>query len=368
MIKITHLTSAHPRYDTRIFYKECSSLAMVNNYQVSLIVADGLGEENINNINIYDVGKDSGRLRRVFKTTQRIYKKALALDSDIYHFHDPELIPVGLKLKKLGKKVIFDSHEDVPKQILSKHYLNPTIRTIISNAFKVYENYAARQFDYIIAATPYIRDLFLPINTSCNDINNFPIVAELNNNTSWESRQDQVCYIGAITTVRGIKEVVKAMELCTNVQLNLAGKFSQEEVRTEVESYTGWSKVNFLGFVDRREVADIMSRSRVGLVTLHPIINYLDSLPIKMFEYMTAGLPVVSSDFPLWKDIVQKSGCGLCVDPLNTTAIAEAINYILTHPEEAKKMGENGKRAVLEHYNWQNEEQKLLAIYHKLTQ
>ena len=110
MVTITHLTSAHPRYDTRIFFKECISLA--KNYKVNLIVADGLGDEEKNTVYIYDVGKVEGRLNRIFKTTKKVLQRAIELDSDVYHLHDPELIPIGLKLKKMGKKVIFDAHED----------------------------------------------------------------------------------------------------------------------------------------------------------------------------------------------------------------------------------------------------------------
>ena len=103
---ITHLTSVHPRYDTRIFLKECTSLA--KKYQVNLVVADGKGDEVKNGVSLYDVGKESGRLNRILKTPKKILKKAIDLDSDIYHLHDPELVFIGLELKKIGKIVIFD--------------------------------------------------------------------------------------------------------------------------------------------------------------------------------------------------------------------------------------------------------------------
>lgn len=95
-------------------------------------------------------------------------------------------------------------------------------------------------------------------------------------------------------------------------------------------------------------------------------MNYLDSLPIKMFEYMSAGIPVVASNFPLWKEIIEKNRCGVCVDPLSPKDIAKAINFIVQNPQIAQKMGENGKRAILEKYNWQIEEQKLFNIYEGL--
>jgi len=103
-----------------------------------------------------------------------------------------------------------------------------------------------------------------------------------------------------------------------------------------------------------------------GLVTLHPIVNYIDALPVKMFEYMVAGIPVIASNFSLWREIIEGNKCGLCVDPLNPSEIAKAIDYIMTHPAEAQQMGKNGLRAVQEQYNWDIEEKKLLALYEQL--
>ena len=366
MSLVVHLTSAHPRDDIRVFLKECRSLA-AHGHELVLVVADGRGDEVRDGVMIADVGRPWGRLSRMFKSTRRVLRKAIALDADIYHLHDPELLPVGLKLKRCGKKVVFDAHEDVPKQILGKHYLYPWVRHILSWGFAHFEHYACKRFDGVVAATPYIRDKFLPINPRSVDINNFPMTGEFESVPPWSDKANEVCYVGSIAQIRGVKELVRAMEsVRTPVRLNLVGGFAEAQVEAEVRTYAGWSRVNAMGVQDRPGVREVLGRSVAGVVTLHPISNYLDALPIKMFEYMSAGIPVIASNFDLWRTIVQENQCGLCVPPLDPAAIASAIDHLVSHRDEAETMGKNGRQAVLSRYNWAREETKLIEFYGRL--
>jgi len=367
MLKVCHLTSVHPRYDTRIFIKECVSLVN-NDYLINIVVADGKGNECLNKINIYDVGKPKNRIDRLFNVTRRVFSKAKLLDADIYHLHDPELIPMGLKLKRLGKKVIFDAHEDVPKQILAKSYLYTPVKWSLSKVFQLYESWACKKINAVITATPYIRNKFLLINPNTIDINNFPIIGELTiSDKPSKGSLHNICYIGGLTAIRGIKEMVKALTYVKqSTHLQLAGCFTEVDVENEVKTYVEWGSVEELGWLDRNGIKDLLNHSVAGLVTLHSTTNYIDALPVKMFEYMSAGIPVIASDFPLWKKIIEDNDCGICVDPMKPKAIADAINFLINNPTRAEQMGRNGQVAIKNKYNWKNEESKLYKLYDSL--
>jgi glycosyltransferase involved in cell wall biosynthesis len=366
MAKIAHLTSVHPRFDTRIFHKQCITLAE-HGHEVSLVVADGIGATRTDGINIVDVGRLPGRVNRIVRTTGRILAAARALDADIYQLHDPELIPCGLRLKQLGKKVVFDSHEDVPAQLLSKPYLGNMSSQFLARSFGAFERYACRRFDGIITATPFIRDKFLNVNPLTVDVNNFPLLREFDAPAGWAEKATEVCYVGSISAIRGIRELVRACELLrSQARLSLAGAFAESSLQAEVAAFPGWARVTPHGHLDRVGVRSVMARAVAGVVTLHPVVSYIDCLPVKMFEYMAAGIPVIASRFPQWIEIVEGSGCGVCVDPLDPAAIAAAMDHFVMHPEQAMRMGENGRRAVLEKYNWQPESRKLIDFYERL--
>ncbi|QCI11301.1 glycosyltransferase family 4 protein [Pseudomonas putida] len=367
-MKIAHLTSAHPRYDTRIFLKECRSLAQAG-HETHLVVADGKGNEVRDLVGIHDVGASAGRLNRMMVATRKVYDKALELDAQIYHFHDPELLPVGLRLKLKGKKVIFDAHEDLPKQLMGKPYLNGLSKFLLSNLFKVIERVICKRFDVIITATPFITEKFKSINPASYTVSNFPMIGELAcGEIDWSKKEKEVSYIGGIAAIRGISQVVSAMSYVkSGVRLQLGGRFSESLVEKSAKADEGWSHVDELGFVSREGVRDALSRSVGGIVTFLSAPNHIDAQPNKMFEYMSAGVPVIASNFPLWRQIIEGNGCGLCVDPMDPEKIAAAIDYLVEHPAEAEAMGRRGQRSVQEKYNWSIEEKVLLGIYAKLV-
>lgn len=362
-MKICHLTSVHLYTDTRILLKECSTLA-ANGFDVTFVVPNA-PNETINDVKIsgFDAPKGS-RLTRMTKTTNAVYAKALEVDADLYHFHDPELMPVGLKLKKKGKKVIYDIHEDLPRAILSKHWIKPFIRKPMSVIVEWYENYAAKKFDCLMTATPFITKRFMRINSNTININNYPLLTELENNSIERcAKKRQVCYVGGLGVLRGSEQLLQAADLI-NGALVIAGPLSPKELEHRVLEH---ASIDYKGFLNRNAVKELLGDSVAGIVTFLPEPNHINAQPNKMFEYMSAGIPVICSDFPLWRSIIEKHDCGICVNPENSREIAEAINYLLDHPEIAERMGRNGRQAVETEYNWEHEGQKLVKFYQSLA-
>ena len=364
-MKVCHLTSAHHDGDIRIFHKECVSLSK-NGFDVHLIVPNTLSRIE-KGVNIHSfVSKNTSRLNRMLKTTRTVYQLALKIDAEIYHFHDPELIPFGLKLLKRGKKVIYDAHEDVPRQILGKHWIPYFLRKKIASVFEWYENRAAKRFTFLVVSTPTIKKRFIHINPNTVAICNYPILEENTLLPLWQSRSNSVCYVGGITIIRGIRELVEAISIEPKVALNIAGTYSPASLKDELMNMPGWETVNDFGYLSRDKIIEVLNNSKIGIVTLYPQANYLESLPIKMFEYMLAGMPVIASNFLLWNNIIKFADCGITVDPQSPKEIAAAIQIVLSNDDRAKQMGENGRKAVIEKYNWAIEEEKLVLIYRQL--
>ncbi len=362
MKKVCHISSAHPATDIRIFVKECTALAG-EGYDVSFVVPTE-SSDLTGSVKIVGVPKGTGgRFSRMTKTVWAVYKKAKSLKADIYHFHDPELLTVALFLKTKNNRVIFDAHEDVSKQILGKYWINKWLRKFISVSFRIFENIITRRLDGVIAATPNIAKRFSGINKNVVNINNFPLLHELESGTDWENKKNEVCYVGVISRIRGCKEIIDAIGNIEGVKLNIAGNYSPAALREELASLDGWTKVNEFGLVGRKEVREILKNSRAGIVTFYGVPNHVDAQPNKMFEYMSAGVPVIGSDFPLWREIIVGNNCGICVNPEKSEEIAEAIRFILKNNEKAKEMGLNGRKAVIEKYNWEQEKLKLFEFY-----
>lgn len=370
MTKIFVVTTVHGRYDVRIFLKQCRSLVS-RGHDVILVVQDGKGNEERDGVKFLDLGlPPANRMRRIIFSPWRAYRFLRSVSADVIHFHDPELLPVAFLLKTRKRHVIYDSHEDFPRQVLSKHWIHPVLRKLISILFESFEDFVARRLDAIVCATPYIAKRFKLGNPNSIDVNNFPILEEflLPEHQQRHPTHRTVCYIGAMTRERGISELIESLEILRDVTLIMCGPFESPAYANELMAMPGWQFVDYRGIVGRDEVARIMGRSVVGVVTYLPGPNHNDSQPNKMFEYMSAGLPLIASHFPLWRQIVEESQCGLCVDPSSPVEIADAMASLLSNEALCREMGNAGRVTVTNKYNWSNEAEKLSGLYRQIVQ
>lgn len=366
--KVCILSSVHSAFDTRVFHKEAKTLVK-SGYKVTLI-CQHRKSETINGIEIIALHKPSNRFFRMFGTTWELFRLANKEKADVYHFHDPELIIVAILLKMLTKgKLIYDVHEDVPLDILTKDWIgNPKIRKAASYLFDKFEKFSCKFIDIIVVVTPSIAKKFPPGKTIL--VRNMPDVSTMEKirNQDVNKINFSAIYAGGLTRIRGIKEIIQAIGSIENnkIDLLLLGEWESKDFEKECKSLKEWNRVKFFGFVPFLEMNKYLLKADVGLLCFLPEPNNVNAMPNKMFEYMITGLPVVASNFPLWKEIIEGNNCGICVNPYDPKEIAKAIEHLMEHPDEVKKMRRNGIKAVLQNYNWENESKKLLEVYEEL--
>lgn len=367
MLKICYFTSKSAS-DVRVFEKECTSLVKAG-YEVYL-VSPNAKEEIKNGVHIIGVPfSKKGIFSRLFILPKHLYRQALKINADIYHFNDPESLPYGSKLKRKGKKVIFDSFEDHPALLFEKKSLPYIVRYFLSKIYSIYEFYKCKKFDGLILCYHWTQER---LNKACKNnqlVFNFPILKENVVNIE-DSHSSAICYAGLFSRMWNIENIISALAKLEDVQFNLAGHGSNS-ILEKYKGNEGWSKVNYLGQIKHEDVYDrVYSKSFIGMALLDYIPlckgNVGNMSNNKLFEYLMAGLPLICTDFILWKEVVEKNNCGICVNPRNINEIVDAIKYLSENPDVAKQMGQNGRKIVLEKYNWECEEKKLIDVYRSL--
>jgi hypothetical protein len=153
-IKVCHLTVTHSENDNRIFQNECKTL-IKEGYDISIIVPN-VEDKILEGINIIGIKCNMQPLSRVFVGAGKVYKKALEVDADIYHIHDIELFRYGVKLKRKGKKVIFDSHEDWLMYANDITWMPGLIKKLISGYLRRLYKKNLGYFDAVITVSPHI--------------------------------------------------------------------------------------------------------------------------------------------------------------------------------------------------------------------
>ena len=295
----------------------------------------------------------------------------------VYHLPDPALIPLALLLKLRGARVIYDAHEDRPRQALTKYRAlgRPLVGIVTSLTWRTLEGASKLFVDRFIAVTPHIAARFPAARTTV--VRNYPRIEEFARGRRslppYASRPNDVVYTGAVREFNGVEVMVEAMGLLPDdldARLLLVGDFCRAGpgLRAELEQLPGWERVHALGPRPRVEMVEILAGAKIGLSLYGPRPEQVHAIGNKTFEYMAIGLPVVASDFPVWQEVVRDRGAGLTVDPTDPREVARAIRHLLAHPREAEAMGAAGAEAVASEFNWSSEGERLVRLYDELLE
>lgn len=360
MKKICHITSTPQDFVPRLLRESATALKL--GYQ-PYIVAQGKSFEK-DGIYFVGVNKATSRLDRMIRVSRKLIEEGLAVDADIYQLHDPELLPYASKFLKLGKKVIFDSHEFYGIQIQTKAYIPKFLRKLLAEIYMKYEAYVCKKIDGVLfVCTINGENYFENRAKYCKAIANFPDLTFFTEQKLF-GKTKTIVYAGALSTSRGIDYLVKSMSDIDG-KLILCGMLSSPDYLEKIRSLDENQKVDYRGVLEREALVEILSEARIGLSTLlhSGQYNQIDTLPTKVYEYMALGLPVILSNTAYATKMIEKYQFGICVNPENTEQIAEAINFLLANEEVAREMGRKGKKLAQNQFNWQVEEQKLIDVY-----
>lgn len=362
---VVHVSSAHRVSDGRISKKEASSLASCGYRVTVLALEQANGFKPSADLEYIEYDKPCSRVRRFLIRLPWLVWFCTRNHYDVYHLHDPELILLGLVLRAFGRRVVYDAHEAYPMVVLDRDWIPRRLRPVLSAIWRRCEAFLVDRASLTIVAHESLEDQFDVGRIAV--IHNYPIISDfsLGKVAEMSDRPARLIYHGDLTQQRGLFSMVEAMgklDHSITASLHLAGSLTSSDAQ-KMEHLDGFDRCRYLGWLDGSALAHELGSARAGLVLLHPTNNYLKIRPNKLYEYMAAGLPIIASDFPFWREIVERHRVGILVDPLDVQAIADAIAFILANPEEGAAMGRRGRKAVAEHFNWQQEEKKLIHAY-----
>ena len=358
-MKICNVTSVHPRYDVRIFYKQCWAQSLRGD--THLVVADSGKDEIKDGIHIHGVKGYKNRFLRMTLAVWGVYRRAKSIKAEIYILHDPELLSIALLLKRTGAKVFFDSHECYTETLQGSetYWISPLFKKYVVRAYQHIEAFVLKRLAGVIAATDHISEIIGKYTKNVFIVHNYALLKEFSEyKQSASDYATRILYCGGITEGRGILQITRALEFCRNdIKLILCGTFSPDILLEQCKSLSGWRKIEYRGYVDRQQLQHLAKKCFCGMCCLLPTKDFATTNALKIFEYAGMYLPVIASDFDLWREIIGNGNrpFGLLVNPENPQEIANAIDKLYENKALAKQLGKNGRNAVETRYNFESE-------------
>jgi glycosyltransferase involved in cell wall biosynthesis len=360
--KVGVLTSAHPPFDQRIFYKECVSLAECG-YDVTLIVPHE-HDEIVHGVRVQAIPRETGRLRRFTLTGFRLYREAARLRADVYHVHDPELLFVAMLLKITNKcKIVFDAHEDYTQLVMRRAWIPLPLRKFVRLAARAVMHTTLPFFDGVVAATESIAAGINNRNKVV--VKNYSLLSVCNHARTREA--NLLVYAGAISQERGLNQFLQAFQSIREalpVRLRLIGKPEDPKVVGSIQRDFPPGSVEFIGWTPHPQAIDLIAGGTLGILMDLPLPGS-DGPHTKLFEYMALGLPVVGPDLPTARGIIEETGCGIVVDFRKHREVAEIILTLLQDPTRLESMSRSGMEAF-PRFTWSSQASRLIDFYRSL--
>jgi hypothetical protein len=351
------LTTVHSALDDRILHREARTLSEAG---LSVcVIGPHVRHEVIDGVTIDPLPAPTSRWQRL-GLHWTLFKKAQRAQGPVYIFHDPELFGVALALRAAGKKVIYDSHENLPMQALQKEWIPKPVRYLLVPLIYAAEWVVSHLLSGVIGATPLIQKRFSGVPNEL--VRNFPTASALRvlaPQTAVEKRDNVAIYAGSLTRIRGVRELIAAFSGIPNAELWLVGPFEDRALEQEILARLP-ENVKYLGTMPFKQVLALYGSAKLGVLVYYPSPNNRKALPIKLFEYMAAGLPVLTSNLPEFEAMT--AGCGISVDPHNVDQIRAAITSLLSNPAMIAEMSTVARRRALQEFTWEAEGERLVQF------
>lgn len=371
-IKITICSTAHRYDDSRIFHRQ--ALTLSKHFDVKLFICAPFKSKQINDrLMIVGLPIWKHRIDRI-KSNVLLWSYLRKENADVYIFHDPELL-LTIPFVKLFKKarIIYDIHEYYHEHLKEITWLPKWLAINISRMYRIIENFSLKYIDMIWFPVKKVIEHHSNYKNQNSikklEVRNFPILNLFNeerNDTGL--RLNQILYVGVMTEDRNFEILIHAFSKLAQefpqFKFLLAGNFYSEVYKNKlfnlINELAMNDRIKLLGRVSYAEVPKLMRQSKIGMLVLPPLFNFENSMPNKLFEYMAAGLPVIASNFKNFREVIETENCGVCVDPLNVEEIANAMKALIKDEAKRQEMGQNGKSAVWERYNWEQEGERMI--------
>jgi glycosyltransferase involved in cell wall biosynthesis len=369
-MNVCHVISGYYRNDARVFIRQCLSLQRAG-YNVSIVTNDGEPDEVLEGIPIMSCRRQWPRYRVLLAARHQFLEEVLRVDADVYQLHSPELLPLAKPLKQRGKAVVYDAHEDLPRHLLEKEWLHPVLRRPLAVAAELYLRSTLKRIDDVVSPHTHVVDHLQRTIGKGVLVANFPIVQPLPAMTKEEfaSRPSAICYTGTVYSYSNQEATLDALAGLPGVRYRVAG-YIDEGHRRALQRRTGAAQAEYMGRLGRADLRALYASCIAGLAVYDYKLNLGYKLGSygtnKVFEYMEAGLPLICTDYTLWRDIVDRYECGVCVRPGSVEDIRAAIAFVTSDRDRAYRMGQNGRRAVIEEFNWNSEERRYLGLFEQL--